>query len=234
MIKTVLVTGAGRGIGRATALALAGPDAQLILTARTLKQLEETDDLVRAKGGSALLIPHDLRNFPGIQEMAHSLGDRCLAGLHGLVLNAASLGRLQLIEDMDPVQFGEVVETNLVANFVFLQAFAPLLRKAGGQVLALTTGAVLNPRAYWAAYTASKAGLESLILAFDKEVGDQVRVNLFDPGRVHTNMRTAAYPGEDPGHLSTAEEIGQVLAQLIADPDLGSGQRLQAKDYLSA
>lgn len=234
MMKTYLITGAGRGIGRATAVALAGPKTQLILTSRTLKELEETDDMVRAKGGQALLIQHDLRNFPGIQEMARSLGQRFTEGLDGLVLNGGTLGRLQSVEDMDPVHFGEVMETNLIANFIFLKAFASMLRKAGGHVMALTTGAVPNPRAYWGAYAASKAGLESLTLAFDREVGEAVRVNLFDPGRVRTDMRATAYPGEDRMSVRAAEEVGQVIADLLTDPELGSGQRFHANDYPSA
>ena len=229
-MKTYLITGAGRGIGRATAVALAAPKVQLILTSRTVKELEETDDLVQAKGGQAVLIQHDLRNFPGIQEMATSLATR-FEGLDGLVLNGGTLGRLQSVEDMDPVLFGEVIETNLIANFVFLKAFAQMLRKAEGQVLALTTGAVTKPRGYWGAYAASKAGLEALTLAFDKEVGEGVRVNLFDPGRVRTDMRATAYPGEDPASVRPAEEVGQIIADLLTNPEPGSGQRLHANDF---
>ena len=231
MTQTYLITGAGRGIGRATALALAGPDRQLILTSRTVKELEETDDGVRAKGGAATLVQHDLRNFPGIQEMASSLAGRFPAGLDALVLNGAMLGRLQSVEDMDPVDFVEVIETNLVANFIFLKAFSPLLRQAGGQVLALTTGAVPNPRGYWGAYAASKAGLEALVTAFGREIGQGVRVTLFDPGRVRTDMRAAAYPGEDRSRLYSAEAVGQAIANVLTDPQRPTGQRLHVDDY---
>lgn len=230
-MRIVLITGASRGIGRATAQALAGPGTQLILTARTVKELEETDDLVRAKGGQSTLIQHDLRNFPGIQEMARSLGQR-FQGLDGLVLNGGMLGRLQSVEDLDPVHFGEVMETNLIANFIFMKACAPLLRAAKkGQLIAVTTGAVPNPRAYWGAYAASKAGLEALTLAFSKEVEADFRVNLFDPGRVRTEMRATAYPGEDPMTVRAAEDVGQILADLILDTDLGTGLRLHANNY---
>ena len=229
-MRVILITGASRGIGRATAEALAGPDTHLILTARTVKDLEATDDLVQARGGSATLIQHDLRNFPGIQEMARSLGER-FGGLDALILNGAVLGRLQSVEDLDPVHFGEVIETNLIANFIFLRAFAPLLRQVKGQVLAFTTGAVPNPRAYWSAYASSKAGLEALVKAFEKEVAPHIRVNLFDPGRVRTEMRATAYPGEDLQSVRAVEELGQVVANLINDPDLGSGKSLHADNY---
>ena len=229
-MKTILITGAGRGIGRATARALACPQRHLILTSRTMRELEATDDLVRAEGGSATLIPHDLRNFPGIQEMASSVAGRYAGGLDGLILNGATLGRLQCVEDMDPTHFGEVMETNLLANFVFLQAFAPLLRTAGGHVVAVTSGAAGHPRAYWGAYAAAKAGLEALVRAYAQEVTPGFRATLFDPGRVRTHMRATAYPGEDPSALRTADAVGQILAKIILDPKLTTGQRLHADE----
>lgn len=231
MTKIVLITGAGRGIGQATAMALASPDIHLVLTSRTVAELEHTDDLVRMRGGASTLVQHDLRNFPGIQEMARSLSKRFDQGLDGLVLNGGTLGRLQSVEDLEPAHFGEVMETNLMANFVFLQAFAPLLRKAKGHVMALTTGAVLNPRSYWAAYASSKAGLEALMMAFSNETSRQVKATLFDPGRVRTDMRATAYPGEDPMTVRSADEVGRVIANLLFDPELQSGQRLHADNY---
>ena len=230
-MKTILITGAGRGIGRATACALAKPDIQLVLTARTIQELEVTDDMVRAKGGCATLVQHDLRNFPGIQEMARSLQSRYEGGLDGLVLNAATLGRLQCVEDMDAVQFSEVVETNLVANFVFLQTFAPLLRKAKGHLVALTSRAASHPRAYWGAYAATKSGLEALIRSYAAEMNATFCVTLFDPGRVRTHMRATACPGEDPMSVRAPDEVGKILADLILNPPKETGQRLQADDF---
>ena len=228
-MKIFLITGASQGLGRATAQALAGPDRHLILTARSVQGLEQTNDLVRAKGSSVTLITHDLRNFPGIQEMAKTLSERHQR-LDGLILNGGMLGRLQSIEDLDPEHFGHLIETNLIANFLFLRAFTPLLRAADGHVLAVTTGAVSNPRAYWGAYAASKAGLEALVMTYAKEMAPNVRVNLVDPGRVRTDMRAAAYPGEDPLSVRSAQEVGQVLADMILDSTIGTGQRLQVPE----
>ena len=230
MKQTILITGASQGIGQATAQALANKDTHLILSARNLTHLEKTDDLVRNQGGSATLISHDLRNFPGIQEMATNLAQR-YTRLDGLILNGGTLGHLQSLEDLDPLHFGEVIETNLVANFLFLKTFAPLLRAGQANVLALTTGAVPHPRAYWGAYAASKAGLEALTLTFAQEMGPKMQVNLFDPGRVRTRMRATAYPGEDPMNVRPADEIGEIIARLMQDPNLGTGQRLHADDY---
>ena len=175
-------------------------------------RLESVDDAVQGKGGTATLIPHNLRNFPGIQEIAHGLGQR-LPGLDALILNGAMLGRLQSVEDLDPKHFSETIETNLIANFMLLQSFTAMLRQAGGQVLALTTGAVTDPRAYWSSYAASKAGLEALIQSYSHEVAPTIRANLLDPGRVRTDMRATAYPGEDPMQVRPSEDIAEIIGK---------------------
>ena len=227
--RTILITGATRGIGRATAVALANPQTHLVLLGREERDLEATDDAVQAAGGTATLIAHNLRNFVGIQEIAHGLGER-FAKLDALILNGAMLGRLQGVEDLDPKHYIETIETNLIANYMLLQSFTQLLRNAGGQVLALTTGAVTNPRAYWSAYASSKAGLEALIMAYSHEVGPDIRANLLDPGRVATDMRAAAYPGEDPSgeHLSSTSQIATFIKKILGDPDKPTGQRFKA------
>lgn len=230
--RTILITGATRGIGRATAIALASPQTHLVLLGREELNLEATDDAVQAAGGSATLIAHNLRNFVGIQEIAHGLGER-FANLDALILNGAMLGRLQSVEDLDPKHYIETIETNLIANYMLLQSFTQMLRNAGGQVLALTTGAVTSPRAYWSAYASSKAGLEALIQSYSHEVGPTIRANLLDPGRVSTEMRATAYPGEDPkgDHLSTPENIAHIIAKILADPSNPAGQRFVVQDF---
>ena len=228
--QTILITGATRGIGQATALALASPQTHLVLLGRKAQALEAVDDAVRMAGGTATLIPHDLRNFVGIQEIAHGLGQR-FSKLHALILNGAMLGRLQSVEDLDPKHFTETIETNLIAPYMLLQCFTAMLRNAGGQVLALTTGAVTSPRAYWSAYAASKAGLEALIQSYSQEVAPDIRANLLDPGRVRTNMRAAAYPGEDPMAVRPPEDIALVIKQILADSAKPTGQRFIAQDF---
>ena len=218
------------GIGRATALALANANSHLILLGRDEQALEAVDDGVRAAGGTATLIPHNLRNFVGIQEMAHGLAGR-FDRLHALILNGGMLGRLQNVEDLDPKHFVETIETNLIANFMLLQSFTAMLRTAGGQVLALTTGAVPHPRAYWSSYAASKAGLEALIQSYAHEVAPTIRANLLDPGRVRTDMRATAYPGEDPMQVSPTEDIAKVIKQILNHPDRPTGQRYHAQDF---
>ena len=227
--RTILITGATRGIGRATAVALASPQTHLVLLGREERDLEATDDAVQAAGGSATLIAHNLRNFVGIQEIAHGLGER-FTKLDALILNGAMLGRLQGVEDLDPKHYIETIETNLIANYMLLQSFTQMLRNAGGQVLAITTGAVTSPRAYWSAYASSKAGLEALIQSYSHEVGPTIRANLLDPGRVSTEMRATAYPGENPKgeHLKTPEEIAAIIVKILGREDQPTGQRFVA------
>ncbi|WP_397580775.1 SDR family NAD(P)-dependent oxidoreductase, partial [Sphingorhabdus sp.] len=203
--KIALVTGASRGIGAATATALAAQGAHVILTARTAKDLEAVEDVIFDAGGNATIAPLDLTDGDSISRLAIAVTERW-GKLDILVLNAAMLGTLSPVPAIDGAEFARLFTLNVTAQQVMIASFDALLRKSdAGRLLALTSSVGATPRAFWGAYGASKAALENLVECYGDEVKNlsQVRTVIVDPGRTRTAMRAKAYPGEDP---STVKE----------------------------
>lgn len=226
--KLALVTGASRGIGAATAEALAAAGAHVILTARTEAGLEEVDDRIHAAGGSATIAPLDLIESDNIAKLAVAVGDRWPA-LDLLVLNAASLGSLTPVPQIDGKEFGKMLTLNLVAQQAMIAAFDPLLRKSeAGRLLAVTSSVGRHPRAYWGGYGASKAALETLVLSYGEEVRNlsPVRVAIVDPGSTATAMRALAYPGEDQATLKPPAAVAEAIVALL-ERDFETGERVE-------
>ena len=213
--RIALVTGASRGIGRATALALARAGAHVVAVARTVGGLEELDDAIRAVGGSATLVPLDLKDAPGIVRLAAALAER-YQRLDVLVGNAGILGPLSPLDHVEPKAWDEVLAVNVTANWHLIRAMGPLLRRASaGRVVFVTSGIVAHPRAYWGPYAVSKAALEALARTYAAEtVSTPVRVNLFNPGPTRTRMRATAMPGEDADELKTPEPVAEKIVDL--------------------
>lgn len=213
--KVALVTGASRGIGAATAKALAAQGAHVIITARTAKDLEAVEDEIFEAGGSATIAPLDLTDGDSISRLAAAVTERW-GKLDHLVLNAAMLGTLAPVPAIDGPEFARLFTLNVTAQQVLIASFDALLRKSeAGRLLALTSSVGATPRAFWGAYGASKAALETLVRSYGEEVKNisAVRVAIIDPGKTRTKMRAAAYPGEDP---STVKEPS-VVANAIVD-----------------
>ncbi|HTU13182.1 MAG TPA: SDR family NAD(P)-dependent oxidoreductase [Allosphingosinicella sp.] len=225
--KLALVTGASRGIGAAVAEALAAAGAHVILTARAAADLEKVEERIHAAGGSATIAPLDLTENESIGRLAAAMARRWEA-LDVLVLNAAMLGTLGPVAQIDGKEFGKLLTLNLLAQQALLAAFDPMLRRGdAGRVLAVTSSVGASPRAYWGAYGASKAALESLILAYGQEVGNvtPIRVAIVDPGATATIMRARAFPGEDPATLKSPEVVGAAVLDLLKT-DFETGYRL--------
>jgi NAD(P)-dependent dehydrogenase (short-subunit alcohol dehydrogenase family) len=222
--RIALVTGASRGIGHATALALARAGAHVVALARTVGGLEELDDAIRAGGGSATLVPLDLKDTPGIVRLAAALNER-YGRLDVLVGNAGILGPLSPLGHVEPKAWDDVMAINVTANWHLIRAHDPLLRAApAGRVVFLTTGA--NARAYWGPYKVSKAALDALARTYAAETATtNVRVNLFNPGATRTRMRAAAMPGEDPATLKTTEWVAEQIVALCL-PDVADTGKL--------
>jgi NAD(P)-dependent dehydrogenase (short-subunit alcohol dehydrogenase family) len=218
--RIALVTGASRGIGQATALALARAGAHVVAVARTVGGLEELDDAIRAAGGTATLVPLDLKDTPGIVRLASALNER-YRRLDVFVGNAGILGPLSPLGHVEPKVWDEVLAVNVSANWHLIRALDPLLRAASsGRVVFLTSGITAHPRAYWGPYAVSKAALEALARSYAAEtVTTKLRVNLFNPGATRTRMRAAAMPGEDPTTLKTAEAVAEKIVALCL-PDI--------------
>ena len=189
--QLALVTGASRGIGAATAEALAREGAHVVITARTAQGLEEVEERVHAAGGSATIAPLDLTDGDSIARLAAAIGGRWEA-LDLLVLNAATLGSLGPVPAIDGKEFNKVLTLNLIAKQALIAAFDPLLRKSKqGRVIAMTSSVAARPRAFWGAYAASKAALETLVLSYGDEVRNlaPLKVALVNPGATATEMR---------------------------------------------
>ncbi len=226
--RLALVTGASRGIGAAIAGALAAEGAHVVLTARTAADLEQVEEKIHASGGSATIAPLDLTEQDSIARLAAAIAGRW-DRLDMLVLNAALLGTLGPVAQIDVKEFSKVMTLNLLAQQALLAAFDPMLRRSeAGRVLALTSSVGASPRAYWGAYGASKAALETLVLAYAQEVGNvtPIRAAIVDPGATATQMRARAFPGEDPATLKAPGVVGEKVAALLRD-DFESGARVE-------
>lgn len=224
--QLALVTGASRGIGAATAEALAAAGAHVVLTARTAGGLEELEERIHAAGGSATIAPLDLTESDSIARLATAIGGRWEA-LDILVMNAAMLGELSPVPSIDGKLFNKLLTLNVLANQALLANFDQHLRKsARGRVIAITSSVGANPRAYWGAYGASKAALETLTLAYGDEVEriSPIRVAIVDPGATATSMRRAAFPGEDASTIQQPADVGAAITKLVIE-DFPSGSR---------
>ncbi len=217
--RIALVTGASRGIGRASALALARAGAHVIAAARTQGGLEELDDEIRqATGERATLTPFDLVDGGAIDRLGGALFERF--GRLDILLHAgATLGTLTPVSHMEPRPWAKAVAINLTAPYRLIRSLEPLLRVSDtGRAIFVTTGAVARPRAFWGPYAATKAGMETLVKTWADEMENtNVRPILVDPGAMRTRMRAEAYPGEDPETLPDPSEIGPLMVEL-ADP----------------
>jgi len=217
--RTVLVTGASRGIGRAAALAIAQSGAHVIATARSEKALTTLDDEIKAATGEgATLIPLDLRDFASVDKLAAILLER-YGQLDGLLAAAGVLGNIGPLHHDSPTSFTETIETNLSANWRLIRALHPLLAvSSAGRALFVTSGAAINHRAYWGPYAASKAGLEAMILCYADEVEHSaMRVNLYDPGATATAMRHKAMPGEDQSKLPQPADVAKPIPFYLSE-----------------
>ncbi|WP_421994938.1 SDR family NAD(P)-dependent oxidoreductase [Roseococcus sp.] len=227
--QVALVTGASRGIGRATAVALAGTGAHLVLTARSQGGLEETDDLVRAAGGTATLIPLDMvREADQLDMLGPSIVQR-FGRLDVLVHAAGILSRLTPAAHIMPRDWEESLAVNTSSTWRMIRTCDPALRVApAGRAIVLTDRYAEQPTAYFGLYSAAKAAQAHLVRCWAAEVEQTpMRVTLVDPGPVATNLRWAAFPGENPLSIRQPEEVGAAIAKLLAgSPEHGATLRI--------
>ena len=216
--QLALVTGASRGIGAATAIALAEAGAHVVLTARTAKGLEKVEQHIFDAGGSATIAPLDLTENDSVARLAAAIGERWRA-LDLMVLNAGMLGSLSAVPSIDPKELARTLTLNISAPAALIAAFDPMLRAAGAaRVIGITSSVGRRPRAYWGAYGASKAAFETLLGAYGDEMEaiSALRVAILDPGATRTAMRARAYPGEDPASVKAPEVVARRIVELAA------------------
>jgi NAD(P)-dependent dehydrogenase (short-subunit alcohol dehydrogenase family) len=198
--RIALVTGASRGIGAATT-----------------RDLEAVEDSIFATGGNATIAPLDLTDGDSIARLAAAVSQRW-GKLDILVLNAAMLGTLSPVPAIDGAEFARVLTLNVTAQQVLIASFDSMLRKSdSGRLIALTSSVGATPRAFWGAYGASKAALETLVRSYGEEVKNlsAVRATIIDPGKTRTKMRAAAYPGEDPSTVKQPSVAAEAIVGLL-------------------
>ena len=224
--RVALITGASRGIGRATAHLFAREGAHVLLLARHQKTLETVDDEIKAEGGKSSIIPLDLEDGATIDALGPTLYER-FGRLDILVGNAGVLGGLRPLTHIPSEVWEQVLAVNLTANWRLLRTLDPLLRRsdAGRVVFVTSPRAAAHGRAYWAPYSVSKAALETLAKTYANETADSpIRVNLIDPGATATAMRAEAYPGEDQNTLRPPEKVAERVLELVLPKVTATGQ----------
>lgn len=215
--RVAVVTGASRGIGRAAALALAQAGAHVVALARTQGGLEELDDAIQAAGGSATLVPLDMKDYEALDRLGAALHERW-GKLDILFANAGVLGGLAPLGHYDQKIWDDVMAVNVTANWRLLRSLDPLLRMSdAGRVIVTSSGAAHHARAYWGPYAISKAAVEALARTYAAETETTpIRVMMVNPGPLRTRMRAAAMPGEDPATLKTPEDLAPHILRLAS------------------
>jgi NAD(P)-dependent dehydrogenase (short-subunit alcohol dehydrogenase family) len=233
--RIALVTGASRGIGAALALQLAQAGAHVVAVARTVGGLEELDDNIKAAGGSATLVPLDVKDSDGIARLALALNER-YGRLDVLVGNAGVLGPLSPLDHYQPKDWDNLFAVNVTANWQLIRTMEALLKRSqAGRAVFLTSAVAYKGRAYWGPYAATKAALDALVRSYAAESATtKVRVNLFAPGPTRTRMYLGAFPGIDRETLPTPEEVAQAIVPLCTVECAESGKiyDFRAKKFL--
>ncbi|MCB1432042.1 MAG: SDR family NAD(P)-dependent oxidoreductase [Alphaproteobacteria bacterium] len=217
--KIALVTGASRGLGRSAALALAKEGAHVIAMARTQGGLTELDDEIKALGGSATLVPADMKDFDALDRLGAAIFERWKR-LDILIGNAGVLGKLTPLAHVDQKLWDDVMGVNVTANYRLIRSLDPLLRAAdNGRAIFVSSGLAQKCWAYWGPYSISKAALEAMVRTYAAEIATtKVRANCFSPGATRTKMRATAMPGEDPETLPHPDEVvTQLIPMCLAD-----------------
>ena len=234
--RVILITGASDGIGRALAVHAAAHGAQVVLHGRSVAKLEKVYDEIEALEGASRpsIAVMDLATASGeaYTSLADSLASE-FGRLDGLVLNASVLGQRFQIEQYDAAMWQQVMHVNVTSAFAMTQVCLPLLKQPDDASIIFTSSGVgRHGRAFWGAYAVSKFATEGMmqVLADELENISRVRVNSLNPGATRTKMRAAAYPGEDPNTLKTAEDIMPSYLYLVSDDSIGvTGEALDAQ-----
>lgn len=213
--RIALLTGASRGIGRATALALAKSGAHVVAVARTTGGLEELDDEIGAAGGTATLVPLDMKDADGIARLSAALSER-YGKLDIMIANAGILGVLSPLSHVEPKVWDDVLAVNVTANWHLIRWMEPLLKQSdAGRAVFVTSALAWYGRAYWGPYSVSKSALNAMVQAWAAETAStNLKVNMIAPGLVRTQMMTQAFPGRDPEEFESPDKIAEKIVEL--------------------
>lgn len=232
--KTILITGAGDGIGKQAALHYAQHGATVILLGRTVAKLEAVYDEIEAAGyPTPAIVPLDLKGATKQHyvDMAETIQSQ-FGKLDGLLHNAGLLGMLSPFEQFEEAIFDEVMQINVKAQFLMTQALLPVLQQSDDTRIIFTTSTVGHQgRAFWGAYAISKFATEGMMQTLAHEMeGTQVKVNAINPGATHTRMRAQAFPAEDISLLKAPKDLMPLYVYLMAPESLDvNGQCIDAQ-----
>jgi NAD(P)-dependent dehydrogenase (short-subunit alcohol dehydrogenase family) len=223
--RIALVTGASRGIGAALALQLAEAGAHVVAVARTVGGLEELDDKIKGAGGSATLVPLDMKDMDGIARLALALHER-YGRLDVMVGNAGVLGPLSPLGHVEPKDWDNLLAVNITANWQLIRTMDPLLKAApAGRAVFISSALSWLGRAYTGPYAASKAALNALVQTYAAETATtKVKVNAFNPGPTRTRMYASGWPGVDPQTLPPPEDVAKTIVPLCLAECAESGK----------
>ena len=233
--RTVLVTGAGDGIGRMAAVAYARHGAEVVLLGRTVAKLEAAfDEIVQAGCREPAIYPLDLAcaTPSDYAELATNIQGK-LGRLDGILHNAAVLDLLTPLEFHPTEVWEQTLRANLTAPFLLTQACLPLLKAAPDGVLIFTSDeCAVRPKAYWGAYGVSKAGLDHLALMWAQELDKTaVRIHVVDTGPVRTEMRLRTHPGAAAAAWPPASDLMDFYVRLMGPEGVAyRSLRVQAQE----
>ncbi len=235
--RTILVTGAGTGIGRTAAETFGKYGATVILLGHNIPELEKVYDAIDDAGSpQPAIYPLNLESAKDTDcyKLAETVENE-FGSLEGILHNAAQLPSLARIDDYDLTAYYKVMQVNLNAPFMLTQACMPLLRKAKDASVVFTSDTVgRKAKAYWGGYAISKFGIEGLmqVLADETRDSSNIRVNSLDPGPTRTLLRAGAYPGEDPNTLKPPEALMPLYLWIMGQESIGThGERITAEKW---
>lgn len=232
--KTILVTGAGDGIGRAASIEFAKHGATVILLGKTVKKLENVyDEIMNAGYPKPAIVPLDMKGATeqNYIDMADTIAEQ-FGCLDGLLHNASQLGALGPFEHIDLTSLETILKVNVTAQAIMTKSLLPIMRKSEHASIIFTSSSVgRKGRAYWGPYAFSKFATEGMMQVLADECDNtSVRANSINPGATRTEMRAKAYPGEDPQTLKTAQEIMPTYLFLMGNESIGTnGQAFNAQ-----
>ena len=188
--QVAIITGAGRGIGAATAERLAAGGAKLVLAARTEEEVEAVAAQLRQQGAQALAVPGDITDPEIVEEIVETALEQ-FNRVDILVNNAGVIWPLEEIAEADPDEWEYNIAVNLMAPFALARNVLPVMLDQGyGRILAVSSGAAVTPILGGSAYCAAKAGLDMLMRVLALEVaGTGIGANILYPGEVDTAMQ---------------------------------------------
>jgi|TARA_Y100000746_G_scaffold95504_1_gene81356 NAD(P)-dependent dehydrogenase (short-subunit alcohol dehydrogenase family) len=210
--KTILITGANRGIGKSLAKNFSNIGANIILLGKNEDSLNEVyDEIISCTKTKPLIIESDLNllDLDGAHQIKKAIVNQ-YGVLDGLIYNAAKLGKMTSIEDYEDGLWKEIINTNLNSSFLIYKELIPILKAApSGRIIFTSSGVAEVGKAYWGAYSVSKFAVKGLaeIIRDELDSTSNIKVFNYDPGATKTSMRASAYPGEDPNNLKDPDKL---------------------------